>query len=131
MAYPEAEEAISSLESAGAGDQEGAASLERGDSGGELPVSSVETGESSFGILICGSANGVAITANKHAGIRAAICWQNEIAAITRQHNNANIVCIPARFVSLFNAISIVDTFLNTSFEGARHANRIAKIACA
>lgn len=92
---------------------------------------SVEDKEASFGILICGSANGVAITANKHAGVRAAICWQTEIAAITRQHNNANIVCIPARFVSLPTAIDIVNTFLNTSFQGGRHANRVAKIACA
>ena len=88
----------------------------------------VEDEESKFGILICGSANGVAITANKHEGIRAAICWQNELAALARQHNDANIVCIPARFISLEEAERIVQTFLNTAFEGGRHEARISKI---
>lgn len=88
----------------------------------------VESKESEFGILICGSANGVAITANKHQGIRAAICWQNELAALARQHNNANIVCIPARFVSIEEADKIVKTFLSTSFEGGRHEARVGKI---
>lgn len=88
----------------------------------------VEDKESEFGILICGSANGVAITANKHQGIRAAICWETELAALARQHNNANIVCIPARFVSLGEAESIVKTFLNTAFEGGRHEARVSKI---
>lgn len=88
----------------------------------------VENKESEFGILICGSANGVAITANKHQGIRAAICWQNELAALARQHNNANIVCIPARFVSLEEAENIVKTFLSTPFEGGRHEARVSKI---
>jgi ribose 5-phosphate isomerase B len=82
------------------------------------------------GILICGSANGVAMTANKYAGIRAAICWKAEIAALARQHNDANVLCIPARFVSEEEAKSITHTFLTTSFDGGRHANRVNKIAC-
>lgn len=88
----------------------------------------VENKESEFGILICGSANGVAITANKHPGIRAAICWESELASLARQHNNANVVCIPARFVSLEEAESIVKIFLNTTFEGGRHEARVSKI---
>ena len=90
----------------------------------------VEKGEASFGILICGSANGVAITANKHQGIRAALCWQNDIAELSRQHNNANIICIPARFVELPLAKKMIDLFMNTSFEGGRHADRVNKISC-
>lgn len=93
-------------------------------------ASSVENGDNELGILICGSANGVAITANKHQGIRAAIAWQNEIAALARQHNNANIVCIPARFIDLELAKKIANTFITTDFEGGRHANRVNKIAC-
>lgn len=81
-----------------------------------------------FGILICGSANGVAMTANKHQKVRAGICWTKEITQLTRQHNNANICCIPARFTALQQAIQIVDTFLNTKFEGGRHQNRVDKI---
>ncbi|MFD2917076.1 ribose 5-phosphate isomerase B [Psychroserpens luteus] len=81
-----------------------------------------------FGILICGSGNGVAMTANKHQNVRAGICWTKEITELTRQHNNANICCIPARFTALQQAIQIVDTFLNTKFEGGRHQNRIDKI---
>ena len=81
-----------------------------------------------FGILICGSANGVAMTANKHQKVRAGICWTKEITELTRQHNNANICCIPARFTALQQAIQIVDTFINTEFEGGRHQNRINKI---
>lgn len=91
---------------------------------------SVETKETELGILICGSANGVAITANKHQGIRAAICWLPELAALARQHNNANIVCIPARFVSTDDALKIMNTFLTTSFEGGRHSRRVEKISC-
>jgi len=95
------------------------------------PVSvSVENGESAFGILICGSANGVAITANKHQGIRAAICWSAEIAKLSRQHNDANVLCIPARFVSEEEAKEIFLAFLNTEFEGGRHTTRVNKIAC-
>ena len=88
----------------------------------------VETGEASFGILLCGSANGVAITANKHAGVRAAICWGEELAELARKHNNANIICIPARFVRDGDAEKMLDVFMNTAFEGGRHANRIEKI---
>ncbi|SEO42126.1 ribose 5-phosphate isomerase B [Mucilaginibacter gossypiicola] len=94
-------------------------------------ANAVETGECDLGILICGAANGVAITANKHQNIRAAICWKEEIAVLARSHNNANIVCVPARFVTPEEAKAIVTTFLNTEFEGGRHANRVEKIACA
>jgi len=90
----------------------------------------VESGEFTYGILICGSANGVAITANKHKGIRAAICWQREIAGLVRQHNNANILCIPARFVTEDAAKEMIDVFLTTEFEGGRHATRVEKISC-
>lgn len=93
-------------------------------------ASAVEEGQSGMGILICGSANGVAITANKHQGIRAAICWQTDIARLARQHNNANIICIPARFVSTPEAEEMVNIFLSTEFEGGRHASRVGKIAC-
>ena len=94
-------------------------------------ANSVRTDEAAFGILICGSANGVAITANKHQGIRAAICWQKDIAELARKHNNANVLCIPARFISLQLTLDIIDTFINTSFEGGRHEERVNKIACA
>jgi ribose 5-phosphate isomerase B len=95
------------------------------------PVSSaVENNEFDLGILICGSANGVAITANKHQGIRAAICWTVELAKLARQHNNANVLCIPARYVSIEEAKQITDAFLHTDFEGGRHANRVEKISC-
>ena len=90
----------------------------------------VESKVEGSGILICGSANGVAITANKHQGIRAALCWTSEIAALARQHNNANVVCIPARFVTAEEAKAIVKTFLDTAFEGGRHGNRVDKISC-
>ena len=90
----------------------------------------VENGEYDFGILICGSGNGVAITANKHQGIRAAICWNEELAERARSHNNANILCIPARYISLEEANKIVEVFFSTEFEGGRHANRVNKIAC-
>ena len=90
----------------------------------------VEHKKADFGILICGSANGVAMTANKHQGIRAGICWTNEITALTRQHNNANIICIPARYTAVQQAIAMVDTFLETEFEGGRHQNRVDKIPC-
>lgn len=95
------------------------------------PVSeAVERGDFQLGVLICGSANGVAMTANKHAGIRAAICWTDEIAGLARQHNNANILCIPARFVSEAEMKKIADRFFSTDFEGGRHANRVNKISC-
>jgi len=83
-----------------------------------------------LGILICGSGNGVAMAANKHADIRAALCWTEDLAKLAREHNNANIICIPARFVSTELTISMIDAFLNTAFEGGRHANRVNKIAC-
>jgi len=82
------------------------------------------------GVLICGSANGVCITANKHQGIRAALCWTAEIARLAREHNDANIICIPARFVSTEDALTMVGIFLTTPFEGGRHANRVSKISC-
>lgn len=88
----------------------------------------VEQGKASVGILICGSGNGVCITANKHKGIRAALCWNTELAALARQHNNANVLCIPARFVSIETAIDMVETFLSTDFEGGRHEKRVNKI---
>lgn len=90
----------------------------------------VEKKEADLGILICGSANGVAITANKHQDIRAAICWEEDISALARQHNNANIVCIPARFIELNKAIKITEIFIKTDFEGGRHQNRVNKIPC-
>lgn len=93
-------------------------------------ASSVESGENELGILICGSGQGVAITANKHQQIRCALCWDPELAALAKQHNNANMVAIPARFVSKEKALEIVDTFLNTEFEGGRHQNRVDKISC-
>jgi len=90
----------------------------------------VESDEFDKGILICGSANGVAITANKHQGIRAAICWNEELAVLARQHNNANILCLPARFISLDEAKKITHAYLNTDFEGGRHSRRVDKISC-
>ncbi|WKD85499.1 Ribose-5-phosphate isomerase B [Polaribacter huanghezhanensis] len=90
----------------------------------------VETGKAIFGIILCGSGNGAQMTANKHQGIRAALCWNNELVTLTRQHNNANILTIPARFVSLQQALGFVDIFLNTKFEGGRHATRVTKISC-
>jgi ribose 5-phosphate isomerase B len=93
-------------------------------------ANAVESGEFDLGILVCGSANGVAITANKHQGIRAAICWQEELAVLARSHNNANIVCIPQRFISLDEAKKIVQAFLTTDFEGGRHATRVGKMSC-
>src|SRR5258705_10217035 len=85
----------------------------------------VENGEAAFGILICGSANGVAITANKHQHIRAGICWQNEVAKLIRLHNDANMICIPARFVALPFATDMIETFMTTVFEGGRHGRRV------
>ncbi|WP_421946008.1 ribose 5-phosphate isomerase B [Pedobacter sp.] len=93
-------------------------------------ASAVESGAFTYGILLCGSANGVAITANKHQGIRAGLCWENEVASLVRKHNNANVLCIPARFVSEELAKEITTTFLNTEFEGGRHQNRVDKVSC-
>jgi ribose 5-phosphate isomerase B len=89
---------------------------------------SIEKKENDFGILICGSANGVAMAANKHQHIRAAIAWENEVSALSRKHNDANILCLPARFISLQEAEEFILTFLNTEFEGGRHAQRVKKI---
>jgi ribose 5-phosphate isomerase B len=90
----------------------------------------VENQKVDFGIVICGSGNGINMTVNKHQKIRAALCWKTEIAVLARQHNNANIISIPARFVSKKDAIEMVDAFLNTAFEGGRHQNRVEKISC-
>ena len=90
----------------------------------------VESGVCDFGILICGSGNGVAITANKHQGVRAAICWNEELAERARSHNNANILCLPSRHISIGLAKKITEIFFATEFEGGRHANRVDKIAC-
>ena len=93
------------------------------------PTAEAVEKENGLGILICGSANGVCITANKHQGIRAALCWNVEVAKLARQHNNANILCIPARFVTNEVAIQRVEAFLNTHFEGGRHQQRVSKIS--
>lgn len=90
----------------------------------------VTAAKADFGIVICGSGNGVAITANKHQGIRCALCWIKEIAVLAREHNNANMLSIPARYTSEQQAVAIVEAFLNTKFEGGRHQNRVNKIAC-
>ncbi|HEY4539557.1 MAG TPA: ribose 5-phosphate isomerase B [Faecalibacter sp.] len=90
----------------------------------------VEEGKAEFGILLCGSAQGVTMTANKHQKIRAALCWMTDIAALARQHNNANVLTLPARFIAYEYAEQIVDTFLSTAFEGGRHEARVNKIAC-
>jgi ribose 5-phosphate isomerase B len=91
----------------------------------------VESGDAAFGILVCGSGNGVAITANKHQRVRAAICWGEELAKLAREHNNANIICIPSRFVREGDAEKMVAMFISTEFEGGRHEKRVGKIACA
>lgn len=83
-----------------------------------------------LGIVICGSGNGIAMTANKHQDVRAALCWTKEIAELARLHNDANVISIPARFTSIEQAVQMVDTFLTTSFEEGRHAKRVNKIAC-
>jgi ribose 5-phosphate isomerase B len=93
-------------------------------------ASAVESGKAALGIVLCGSGNGVAMTANKHQGIRCAVCWKVELASLARQHNNANMLALPVRFVSKKMAIAMVKTFLETNFEGGRHAGRVAKIAC-
>lgn len=90
----------------------------------------VETGKADFGIVICGSGNGINMTVNKHQGIRAALCWTKEISTLARQHNDSNIISIPARYTSIQQAVEMVDVFLNTNFEGGRHATRVDKISC-
>lgn len=90
----------------------------------------VESGEARLGIVLCGSGNGVAMTVNKHQGIRAAVCWNTDLAALARQHNDANVLSIPVRFVSEATAVAMVEAFLSSDFEGGRHQRRVNKIAC-
>lgn len=90
----------------------------------------VERNENTLGIVICGSGNGINMTVNKHQNVRGALCWKNEISELARQHNNANIIALPARFISKEEGIKMVDTFLNTEFEAGRHERRVNKIAC-
>ncbi|MBR9922036.1 MAG: ribose 5-phosphate isomerase B [Bacteroidetes bacterium] len=90
----------------------------------------VESGKADLGIVICGSGNGVAMTANKHQGVRAALCWQENIARLAREHNNANVIALPARFISVHQALEMVKIFVHTDFEGGRHERRVGKIAC-
>ncbi|MDP3359999.1 MAG: ribose 5-phosphate isomerase B [Lutibacter sp.] len=93
-------------------------------------ANAVESGEANFGITLCGSGNGAQMAANKHQGIRAALCWNNELVALARAHNNANVLSIPARFVTAQQALDFVEIFLTTEFEGGRHQTRIDKIPC-
>lgn len=88
----------------------------------------VESGAATAGILVCGSGNGVCMTANKHQGIRAALCWTEELASLARQHNNANVLCVPSRFVPYRTAEQMAHVFLTTAFEGGRHEKRVNKI---
>ncbi|MDA9852224.1 RpiB/LacA/LacB family sugar-phosphate isomerase, partial [Flavobacteriaceae bacterium] len=90
----------------------------------------VSQGKAQLGIIICGSGNGAAMTANKHQKVRAALCWNKELVFLARQHNDANILSLPARFLSIPQAIAMVETFVNTEFEGERHQGRIDKIPC-
>jgi ribose 5-phosphate isomerase B len=93
-------------------------------------ASAVENGDIELGISVCGSGNGINMTANKHQGIRAALCWNKEISELARSHNNANVCSLPARFISEEEALEIIDIFLKTEFEGGRHQRRIEKIPC-
>ena len=93
-------------------------------------ANSVESGECEFGIALCGSGNGISMTLNKHQQIRAALCWNSELAALAKQHNNANILSLPARFISLEEAKNIVRSYIDATFEGGRHPRRVEKIAC-
>jgi ribose 5-phosphate isomerase B len=97
---------------------------------GHPVATDVENRTADFGIVICGSGNGINMTVNKHQGIRGALCWTREIAALARQHNDANILSIPARYTSIKQAVEMADVFLNTEFEGGRHQDRVGKIAC-
>ena len=97
---------------------------------GHKVAQDVEQGNVAFGIVICGSGNGIAMTANKHQGVRCALCWTKEIAELARLHNDANVISIPARFTSIEQAVAMVDTFIHTNFEGGRHATRVGKISC-
>lgn len=91
---------------------------------------SIEEGQNDLGILVCGSGNGINMAANKHRAIRSALCWEEELAALARQHNNANVLALPARFIKEEKAIAIANSFLENSFEGGRHEKRVNKIAC-
>lgn len=93
-------------------------------------MESIEQGKNELGILICGSGNGVNMTANKHQGIRAALCWNSDLAALARQHNNANVICFAERFVSYYYVETMAEIFINTEFEGGRHQRRVDKISC-
>lgn len=93
-------------------------------------ANSVESGECEFGIALCGSGNGISMTLNKHQQIRAALCWNTELAALAKQHNNANVLSLPARFISLEEAKNIVRSYIDATFEGGRHQRRVEKIAC-
>lgn len=97
---------------------------------GHPVANDVSEGKVDFGIVICGSGNGIAMTVNKHPKVRAALCWTKEITELARLHNDANIISIPARYTSIPQAVEMVETFLNTAFEGGRHQNRVDKIAC-
>lgn len=90
----------------------------------------VATGKASLGVLICGSGNGVCMTANKHQDIRAALVWEKELARLARSHNNANVLCLPARFISVDDAVECLRLFIDTEFEGGRHETRVGKISC-
>lgn len=90
----------------------------------------IENDSAELGIVICGSAQGVSMTVNKYAAVRGAVCWTKEIASLAREHNNANVLCIPARFTSIPQAVAMAETFLDTAFAGGRHATRVDKIAC-
>lgn len=97
---------------------------------GHPVANDVSDGKADFGIVICGSGNGIAMTVNKHPKVRAGLCWTKEIAYLTRLHNDANVLSIPARFTSIQQAVEIVETFLTTEFEGGRHQTRVDKISC-
>lgn len=97
---------------------------------GHPVANDVQSGAAQLGIVICGSGNGINMTVNKHPGIRSAVCWIKEIAVLARQHNDANIISIPARYTSVAQAVEMVEAFLSTEFEGGRHQNRVNKIDC-
>lgn len=97
---------------------------------GHAVAKDVSEGKADFGIVICGSGNGIAMTVNKHQKVRAGLCWTKEIAYLTRLHNDANIISIPARYTSIQQAVEMVETFINTEFEGGRHQTRVDKISC-
>ena len=95
-----------------------------------LVARDITDGKAELGVIICGSGNGIAITANKHSAVRAALCWIKEIAVLARQHNNANVISIPARYTSIQQAVEMVESFINTDFEGGRHQTRVDKMCC-